>query len=129
MNSLIVILHVIRASTLKSCGIILNLEKVSVWVVVCCICLLLSLLLCILFVFSQLYNMFPRMVGWIKNRHLILKNCEMAVRDVKDLVKQLKGTLNAHVCRGLVDCFLIRKQKDKVRLLFISVFHLQHKQQ
>lgn len=63
----------------------------------------------------QLYNMFPRLVSWIKNRQLILKNVEMTVRDVKDLIKQLKETLNPHTCRGLVDCFLIRKQKEEVR--------------
>ncbi|XP_071329721.1 cytochrome P450 2K1-like [Trachinotus anak] len=61
----------------------------------------------------QLYNMFPRLVGWIKNRQLILKNVEMTIRDVKDLIKQLKETLNPHTCRGLVDCFLIRKQKEE----------------
>ncbi|XP_067427295.1 cytochrome P450 2K1-like isoform X2 [Thunnus thynnus] len=58
----------------------------------------------------QLYNMFPRLFSWIKNRQLILKNVEMNVRDVKDLIKHLKETLNPHMCRGLVDCFLIRKQ-------------------
>ncbi|XP_040919205.1 cytochrome P450 2K1-like isoform X2 [Toxotes jaculatrix] len=61
----------------------------------------------------QLYNMFPRLVRWIKNRQLILKNVEMTVRDVKDLIRQLKETLNPHTCRGLVDCFLIRKQKEE----------------
>uniref|UniRef100_A0A3B4U9M0 Cytochrome P450 2K1-like n=1 Tax=Seriola dumerili TaxID=41447 RepID=A0A3B4U9M0_SERDU len=61
----------------------------------------------------QLYNMFPRLVSWIKNRQLILKNLEMSVRDVKDLIKQLKETLNPDTCRGLVDCFLIRKQKEE----------------
>ncbi|XP_045889188.1 cytochrome P450 2K1-like [Micropterus dolomieu] len=60
----------------------------------------------------QLYNMFPRLVGWIKNRQLILKNAEMTIRDVKDLIKHLRGTLNPHICRGLVDCFLILKQKE-----------------
>ncbi|XP_053195233.1 cytochrome P450 2K1-like [Scomber japonicus] len=61
----------------------------------------------------QLYNMFPWLFSWIKNRQLILKNVEMAIRDVKDLIKHLKETLNPHMCRGLVDCFLIRKQKEE----------------
>ncbi|XP_039980217.1 LOW QUALITY PROTEIN: cytochrome P450 2K1-like [Xiphias gladius] len=61
----------------------------------------------------QLYNMFPRLVSWIKNRQLILKNVKMTVRDNKDLIKQLEETLNPHTCRGLVDCFLIRKQKEE----------------
>uniref|UniRef100_A0A8C9Z546 Uncharacterized protein n=1 Tax=Sander lucioperca TaxID=283035 RepID=A0A8C9Z546_SANLU len=61
----------------------------------------------------QLYNMFPRLVGWIKNRQLILKNVEMTIRDVKDLIRHLKETLNPQICRGLVDCFLNRKQKEE----------------
>ncbi|XP_029944992.1 cytochrome P450 2K1-like [Salarias fasciatus] len=60
----------------------------------------------------QLYNMFPRLASWVKNRHLILRNYDLAISDVKDLVKHLKETLIPHSCRGLVDCFLIRKQKE-----------------
>lgn len=59
--------------------------------------------------------MFPKLVGWIKNRQLILKNAEMSIRDIKDLIKHLKESLNPNICRGLVDCFLIRKQKEEVR--------------
>ncbi|XP_069005187.1 cytochrome P450 2K1-like [Embiotoca jacksoni] len=61
----------------------------------------------------QLCNIFPRLVNWMKNRQVIVKHLENNIRDVKDLIKHLKETLNPHVCRGLVDCFLIRKQKDE----------------
>lgn len=61
----------------------------------------------------QLYNMFPRMFCWIKNRQKILRNSETLIRLVKELTKTLKETLNSQICRGLVDCFLIRKQKDE----------------
>uniref|UniRef100_A0A3Q2PCN4 Cytochrome P450 2K1 n=1 Tax=Fundulus heteroclitus TaxID=8078 RepID=A0A3Q2PCN4_FUNHE len=61
----------------------------------------------------QLYNMFPRLVGWIKGRQVILENGEMTESDVKDLIKKLKETLKLQMCRGLVDCFLIRKQKEE----------------
>nr|XP_046270090.1 cytochrome P450 2K1-like [Scatophagus argus] len=61
----------------------------------------------------QLYNMFPSLARWIKNRNLILRNAEMTIRDVKNLIKNLKETLNPQLCRGLVDCFLIRKQKEE----------------
>ncbi|XP_047212665.1 cytochrome P450 2K1-like [Girardinichthys multiradiatus] len=61
----------------------------------------------------QLYNMFPRLVGWIKSRQGMLKNAMMTTRDVKDLIKKLRETLNPQICRGLVDCFLIRKQKEE----------------
>ncbi|KAL3053728.1 hypothetical protein OYC64_006117 [Pagothenia borchgrevinki] len=37
----------------------------------------------------------------------------MTIRDVKALVKNLKETLNPSVCRGLVDRFLIRKEKEE----------------
>uniref|UniRef100_A0A3Q4I9R8 Cytochrome P450 2K1-like n=2 Tax=Neolamprologus brichardi TaxID=32507 RepID=A0A3Q4I9R8_NEOBR len=61
----------------------------------------------------QLFNMFPRLFGWIKNRQVMLKNVEMNVRDIKNLTKHLKETLEPGLCRGLVDCFLIRKQKEE----------------
>nr|XP_043905949.1 cytochrome P450 2K1-like [Solea senegalensis] len=61
----------------------------------------------------QVYNMFPRLVRWIKNRQLIVTNAENTIRDVKDLILQLKETLTPHSCRGLVDCFLDRKQKEE----------------
>ncbi|CAN9505272.1 unnamed protein product [Ophioblennius macclurei] len=61
----------------------------------------------------QLYNMFPRFTAWVKNRQQILRNTRQTVGDVKDLIKDLKETLTPHSCRGLVDCFLIRKQKQE----------------
>lgn len=45
----------------------------------------------------------------------MMKYAEMTIKDIKDLVIQLRNTLNPQTCRGLVDCFLIRKQKDEVR--------------
>ncbi|XP_028267915.1 cytochrome P450 2K1-like [Parambassis ranga] len=74
----------------------------------------------------QLYNMFPRLVHWIKNRQVILKNVEMTVRDVTDLIKHLKETLNPHTCRGLVDCFLIRKQKEEDSCVKDTHYHEQN---
>ncbi|CAG5897800.1 unnamed protein product [Menidia menidia] len=61
----------------------------------------------------QLYNMFPWLARWTKARQLILKNVKNTVKDVNDLIKHLKDTLNPQTCRGLVDCFLIRKQKEE----------------
>ena len=81
------------------------------------------MLLSLLFdVVSQVYNMFPRLFSWIKTRQLILKNVEMNIRDIKELITYLRETLNPNVCRGFVDCFLIRKQKEEVRLwLFVTI--------
>uniref|UniRef100_A0A3P9BNH9 Cytochrome P450 2K1 n=1 Tax=Maylandia zebra TaxID=106582 RepID=A0A3P9BNH9_9CICH len=61
----------------------------------------------------QLFNMFPWLFGWIKNRQVVLKNVEMAVTDIKNLINHLKETLEPGLCRGLVDCFLIVKQKEE----------------
>uniref|UniRef100_A0A087XVY6 Uncharacterized protein n=1 Tax=Poecilia formosa TaxID=48698 RepID=A0A087XVY6_POEFO len=61
----------------------------------------------------QLYNTFPRLVGWIKSRQVMLKNGEKTIRDMKKLMQKLKETLNPQTCRGLVDCFLVRKQKEE----------------
>ncbi|RVE69524.1 hypothetical protein OJAV_G00078870 [Oryzias javanicus] len=61
----------------------------------------------------HLYNMFPRLFKWTKYRKIILKNVEMTIRDEKELVKHLKETLNPSVCRGFVDCYLIKKKKEE----------------
>nr|XP_015801058.2 cytochrome P450 2K1 [Nothobranchius furzeri] len=71
----------------------------------------------------QIYNMFPWLVGWIKNRQVIKNNSEMSIRDVRDLIQQLKETLNPQMCRGLVDCFLIQKQKDEDSHVRDTHFH------
>lgn len=77
--------------------------------------------------FPQLYNMFPRLFSWIKNRQTILKNAKMNVGDIKDLIGHLKETLEPGSCRGLVDCFLLQKQKQEVRqhlCLKASIFNI-----
>ncbi|XP_032443870.1 cytochrome P450 2K4-like [Xiphophorus hellerii] len=61
----------------------------------------------------QLYNTFPRLVGWIKSRQVMLKNGETTMREIKDLTQKLKETLNPQICRGMIDCFLIQKQKEE----------------
>ncbi|XP_029014803.1 cytochrome P450 2K1-like [Betta splendens] len=71
----------------------------------------------------QIYNMFPKLAGWVKNRQLALKNLESTVRDVKTLIQQLKETLNPNTCRGLVDCFLTRQQKEEDSHVLDSHYH------
>lgn len=85
-------------------------------------CLRWNLLIYVYFllsVVSQIYNIFPWLASWIKKRQLILTNIEMTIRDTKDLIKHLEDTLNPGICRGFVDCFLIRRKKDEVRLLHL----------
>ncbi|XP_037544922.1 cytochrome P450 2K1 [Nematolebias whitei] len=71
----------------------------------------------------QIYNMFPWLVRWIKNRQLMIKNAAISIRDVKDIIQQLKETLEPQTCRGLVDCFLIRQQKDEESGVKDTHFH------
>ncbi|XP_031601894.2 cytochrome P450 2K1-like isoform X1 [Oreochromis aureus] len=61
----------------------------------------------------QLYNMFPRLFRWIKNRQVVLKYVETTIRDAKYLITYLKETLDPDTCQGFVDCFLIWKQKEE----------------
>lgn len=44
----------------------------------------------------------------------MLNDVESNIRDVKEFTKHLKATLNPDSCRGLVDCFLVRQQKEEV---------------
>uniref|UniRef100_A0A668A117 Cytochrome P450 2K1-like n=1 Tax=Myripristis murdjan TaxID=586833 RepID=A0A668A117_9TELE len=71
----------------------------------------------------QLYNMFPWLGHWIKNRKQIMKNTDCNLTDVRDLVGHLKETLNPQVRRGLVDSFLIREQKDEDSDVVDSHYH------
>uniref|UniRef100_A0A674DJ80 unspecific monooxygenase n=1 Tax=Salmo trutta TaxID=8032 RepID=A0A674DJ80_SALTR len=58
----------------------------------------------------QLYNMFPWLGPWLKSRKLLLKNIENNMKEMGELVRGLKETLNPQMCRGFVDSFLVRKQ-------------------
>ncbi|XP_038842364.1 cytochrome P450 2K1-like [Salvelinus namaycush] len=62
------------------------------------------------FVSIQLYNMFPWLGPWLKSRKLLLKNIENNKKEMGELVRGLKETLNPQMCRGFVDSFLVRKQ-------------------
>lgn len=62
----------------------------------------------------QLYNMFPWLGRWIQNRKLIVRHVETNQQTIRDLIKRLKATLSPELCRGLVDCFLIRQQREQV---------------
>ncbi|XP_072299398.1 cytochrome P450 2K1-like [Eucyclogobius newberryi] len=61
----------------------------------------------------QLYNMWPRLCYWINNRRQILRNSAETINDVHNLVTGLKETLNPEICRGFIDCFLMRKRKEE----------------
>ncbi|KAL7860977.1 hypothetical protein AOLI_G00173260 [Acnodon oligacanthus] len=58
----------------------------------------------------QLYNMFPWLHCFLKNWKLIMINYKQDLKEVNKLVDGLQKTMNPQDCRGLVDCFLVRKQ-------------------
>lgn len=60
--------------------------------------------------------MFPWLGRWLKDRKLIVKNCEQNLKKIKELVDNLEETLNFEETRGLVDSFLIRKKNAEVYL-------------
>ncbi|KAJ0058084.1 hypothetical protein NL108_007360 [Boleophthalmus pectinirostris] len=71
----------------------------------------------------QLYNMFPRLCYWVKNRKKILTNVAETVNDVQNLITNLKDTLNPELCRGFVDCFLMRKRKTEDLHTLMTQYH------
>ncbi|CAL8266077.1 unnamed protein product [Merluccius merluccius] len=71
----------------------------------------------------QLYNIFPWLGKWMKTVKLLRKNVELQVNVVRDLIHQLKTTLNPQMCRCLIDSFLIRKQNDEDSCVTDSLYH------
>ncbi|KAM4598250.1 cytochrome P450 2K1-like [Polymixia lowei] len=71
----------------------------------------------------QLYNMFPWLRNWIKKWKLLMENFESNAADIRDLIKHLKETLNPQMCRGFVDSFLMRKQKEEDSGVMDSHYH------
>ncbi|XP_077475484.1 cytochrome P450 2K1-like [Stigmatopora argus] len=61
----------------------------------------------------QLYNMFPRLFGWLQKRRLVLSSRDQNMEDIQELLRQRKEKLDPEMCTGLVDCFLVRQQKEQ----------------
>ncbi|KTG27119.1 hypothetical protein cypCar_00047763 [Cyprinus carpio] len=61
----------------------------------------------------QLYNMFPWLRRFVKNRKRIMNNVREAFKQSEKLVNALQKTLNPQNPRGIVDSFLMRQQKDE----------------
>lgn len=62
----------------------------------------------------QIYNIFPRLCSWTNNRKKILINSVDSFNDIQDLTTTLKETLDPLQCRGFIDCFLVRKEKEEL---------------
>ncbi|XP_062421988.1 cytochrome P450 2K1-like [Pungitius pungitius] len=59
----------------------------------------------------QLFNMFPWIFRWARNRMRLKRNVAENRNQMKRLIGRLQETLNVEMCRGYVDSFLAHKQK------------------
>ncbi|KAM3603642.1 uncharacterized protein V6R79_026351 [Siganus canaliculatus] len=71
----------------------------------------------------QMYNLFPWFFRWTSDRKEFHRLGEAVRRQSLKLISHLKKTLNPEECRGLVDAFLIRKQRLEESGTTNSYFH------
>uniref|UniRef100_A0A3B3WI37 Uncharacterized protein n=1 Tax=Poecilia mexicana TaxID=48701 RepID=A0A3B3WI37_9TELE len=71
----------------------------------------------------QAYNLFPTLFKRIANRRIILEMNAANQKQNSALFSHLKETLNPQMCRGLVDAFLVQKQKLEDAGVINSQFH------
>ncbi|KAK7168283.1 hypothetical protein R3I94_002362 [Phoxinus phoxinus] len=74
----------------------------------------------------QLYNMFPFLGPWLKNWRQLMKNLELDIKEISELVSSLRQSLNPQDLRGIVDSFLIRKQTAEESGEKNSLFHKEN---
>ncbi|XP_054464211.1 cytochrome P450 2K1-like isoform X1 [Anoplopoma fimbria] len=58
----------------------------------------------------QLYNIYPWIFQWVRNRMRLRKNVAENQKQIKQLIGRLQETLNDQIRRGFVDSFLAHKQ-------------------
>uniref|UniRef100_A0A8C9ZAS6 Cytochrome P450 2K1-like n=2 Tax=Sander lucioperca TaxID=283035 RepID=A0A8C9ZAS6_SANLU len=71
----------------------------------------------------QVYNMFPWFCKWTPTRKTFLRLGTAFIRQNLQLLSRLKETFNPQMCRGLVDAFLVQKQKLEKSGITNSHFH------
>ncbi|KAL2101316.1 hypothetical protein ACEWY4_003077 [Coilia grayii] len=59
----------------------------------------------------HLYNMFPWLGPVLRNWRKLISTTKEHFEEIRKLIKELQDSVNPHEQRGLVDCFLMRKQK------------------
>ncbi|XP_036946045.1 cytochrome P450 2K1-like isoform X1 [Acanthopagrus latus] len=69
------------------------------------------------------YNLFPWLGAFIKNRRCMMKNLEKSMEEIKSITVALKETLNLEMYRGFVDAFLIRMQNLEGSKIRDSLYH------
>uniref|UniRef100_A0A087X5V5 Cytochrome P450 2K1-like n=1 Tax=Poecilia formosa TaxID=48698 RepID=A0A087X5V5_POEFO len=71
----------------------------------------------------QAYNLFPSLFKWIANRRESYNVAAANRKRNSALFSHLKQTLNPETCRGLVDAFLVHKQKLEEAGMTNNHFH------
>ncbi|KAM9798172.1 LOW QUALITY PROTEIN: cytochrome P450 2K1-like [Neosynchiropus ocellatus] len=71
----------------------------------------------------QVYNLFPRLGRWCANRRHVRQLYDVNIRENLQTFQQLEDTLNPHMCRGLVDSFLVRRRSLEESGVANSHFH------
>ncbi|XP_066533317.1 cytochrome P450 2K1-like [Hoplias malabaricus] len=61
----------------------------------------------------QLCNLFPWLCSWTNTWKLMMMYREQYFKELKTLLKKLQETMNPQDCRGLVDYFFVRQQKEE----------------
>ncbi|KAL6476319.1 hypothetical protein MHYP_G00148180 [Metynnis hypsauchen] len=61
----------------------------------------------------RLYNVFPWIGPFLRSKRTLETNAANNKKQINELVSALKETLNPDDCRGYVDSFLLRKQRDE----------------
>ncbi|KAI7803492.1 cytochrome P450 2K6-like isoform X1 [Triplophysa rosa] len=74
----------------------------------------------------QLYNLFPWLRPFVKNRQRIVNNLQENYKEIKKIVQDLQTTLNPQDPRGFAESFLIRQQDDKNAGEKKSFFHTKN---
>ncbi|XP_042559174.1 cytochrome P450 2K3-like [Clupea harengus] len=71
----------------------------------------------------QVYNLFPSIGPWVKNRRRLVQNSRENMAEMKSLIAGLRTSLDPSDCRGFVDSFLVRGQSEKESDQRASLFH------
>lgn len=67
-----------------------------------------------IFLYFQVYNLYPRFFRWLRNRKEFHRLFDLNIKQHSELFRRLKKTLDPQKPRGLVDAFFIHKQNLEV---------------
>ncbi|XP_062422000.1 cytochrome P450 2K1-like [Pungitius pungitius] len=74
----------------------------------------------------QLFDMFPWIFQWARNRMRFKRNVAENRKQIKRLIGRLQETLNVEMCRGFVDSFLAHKRKLEESGITDSYYNMEN---